>query len=134
MLYGLESAQLIPSVADRMGTLQLTVFRIILRLNTISIDRGSIAFKMLDQTNQAMEEEGNGRKKDRGVLLVEAYNTLQRNIVCRISGEPNSLIHNITFNGIRFRSWVHNGRRVGRPSMNGQEKLSTNSGATLRRM
>ena len=39
LLYGPESAQLIPSVAKRMETLQLKVLRKILKINTTFIDR-----------------------------------------------------------------------------------------------
>ena len=55
--------------------------------------------------------------------FVEAYNKLKRKRACRIISKPNSLIHNITFNGNRLRKWIHNGRRVGRPRMNWAEEI-----------
>ena len=69
-----------------------------------------------------MEEENEGRrKKNKVVPFVEAYNKLELKRACRIISKPDSLIHNITFNGNRFRKWIHNGRRAGRPRMNWAE-------------
>ena len=59
LLYGLESAQPIPSVAKRMETLQLKVLRRILRLSTTYIDRERNNHSIFDRTNQAIEEESN---------------------------------------------------------------------------
>ena len=70
-----------------------------------------------------MEEENTGRRKKKKVVpFVEAYKKLKLKRACRIISEPNSLIHNITFNGNRFRKWIHNGRRVGRLRMNSAEE------------
>ena len=69
-----------------------------------------------------MEEENTGKKKKKVTPFVEAYNKLKRKRACRIISKPNSLIHNITFNGNRLRKWIHNGRRVGRPRMNWAEE------------
>jgi hypothetical protein len=54
--------------------------------------------------------------------FVFRYQKLKLKRACRIIGKPNSLIHNITFNGTRLRKWIHNGRRVGRPRMNWAEE------------
>ena len=63
LLYGVESAQLIPSVAKRMETLQLKVLRKILRLNTTFIDRENNNYIIFQRTNEAMETENTNRKK-----------------------------------------------------------------------
>ena len=60
LLYGLESAQLIPSVAKRMETLQLKVFRKILRLNTTNIDRENNNYSIFEKN-----KPGNGRRRHR---------------------------------------------------------------------
>ena len=123
LLYGLEPAQLIPSVAKRMETLQLKVLRKILRLNTTFIDRENNNYSIFERTIQAVESENANRKKKKKVVpFVEAYSKLKRKRACRIISKPNSLIHNITFNGTRLRKWIHNGRRVGRPRMNWAEE------------
>ena len=70
-----------------------------------------------------MEEEHTGRRQKKKVVpFVEAYKKLKLKRACRIISKPNSLIHNITFNGNRLRKWIHNGRRVGRPRMNWAEE------------
>jgi hypothetical protein len=122
LLYGLESAQLIPSVAKRMETLQLKVLRKILRISTTYIDRENNNQSIFDRTNLAMKEQNNRKKEKKVVPFVEAYKKLKRKRACRIISKPNSLIHNITFNGERLRKWIHNGRRVGRPRMNWAEE------------
>jgi len=123
LLYGLESSQLIPSVAKRMETLQLKVLRKILRLNTTFIDRGNNNYTVFQLTNETMATENQNRKKKKKVIpFVEAYQKLKLKRACRIISKPNSLIHNITFNGTRLRKWIHNGRRVGRPRMNWAEE------------
>ena len=63
LFYGLESAQLIPSVAKRMETLQLKVLRKCLRLNTTYIDRENNNHSIFESTNQAIEEENTGKKR-----------------------------------------------------------------------
>ena len=60
LLYGLESAQLIPSVAKRMETLLLKVLRKILRLNTTYIDRENNNYSIFEKN-----KPGNGRRKHR---------------------------------------------------------------------
>jgi len=123
LLYGLESSQLIPSVAKRMETLQLKVLRKILRLNTTFIDRENNNYTIFQKTNEAMKTENQNRKTKKKVIpFVEAYQKLKLKRACRIISKPNSLIHNITFNGNRLRKWIHNGRRVGRPRMNWAEE------------
>ena len=70
-----------------------------------------------------MADENTSRKKKKKVVpFVEAYSKLKLKRACRIISKPNSLIHNITFNGSRLRKWIHNGRRVGRPRMNWSEE------------
>ena len=66
--------------------------------------------------------DGAGKKKEKIIPFVEAYNKIKRKRACRIISKPNSLIHNITVNGNRLRKWIHNGRRVGRPRMNWAEE------------
>ena len=83
----------------------------------------TITIAFLKKTNQAIDEENTGKKKKKKVTpFVEAYNKLKRKRACRIISKPNSLIHNITFNGNRLRKWIHNGRRVGRPRLNWAEE------------
>ena len=123
LFYGLESSQLIPSVAKRMETLQLKVLRKIFRLNTTFIDRENNNYTVFQRTNDAMATENQNRKKKKKVIpFVEAYQKLKLKRACRIISKPNSLIHNITFNGTRLRKWIHNGRGVGRPRMNWAEE------------
>ncbi len=69
LLYGLESAQLIPSVAKRMETLQLKALRKILRIHTTYIDRESNNNSIFDRTNQAIEEENTGTNKKQVIPL-----------------------------------------------------------------
>ena len=47
---------------------------------------------------------------------------MNRRRACRIISRPNSLLHNMTFNGERLGKWEHNGRRAGRPRMNWAEE------------
>ena len=123
LLYGLESAQLIPSVAKKMETLQLKVLRKILRINTTFIDRENNNLSIYQRTNQVMKDENPNRKKKKTVIpFVEAYSKLKLKRACRIISKPDSLIHKITFDGSRLRKWIHNGRRVGRPRMNWAEE------------
>ena len=71
-----------------------------------------------------MADENTNRKKKKKTVVpfVEAYRKLKLKRACRIISKPNSLIHNITFDGSRLRKWTHNGRRVGRPRMNWAEE------------
>ena len=70
LLYGLESSQLIPSVAKRMETLQLKVLRKIFRLNTTFIDREittTLSFK--EQMMQWQQRTKTERKRKKSFLL-----------------------------------------------------------------
>ena len=69
-----------------------------------------------------MKTQNNRKKVNKVVPFVEAYRKLKMKRACRIISKPNSLIHNITFNGKRLRKWIHHGRRVGRPRMNWAEE------------
>ena len=106
-----------------METLQLKVLRKKIKINTTFIDRENNNLSIYQRTNQAMADENTSRKKKKKVVpFVEAYSKLKLKRACRIISKPNSLIHNITFNGSRLRKWIHNGRRVGRPRMNWSEE------------
>ncbi len=59
LLYGLESAQLIPSVLKRLETFQLKVLRKILRLQTTYMDRANTNKKVYRLANDQMKAEGN---------------------------------------------------------------------------
>ena len=86
------------------------------------LDREHNNHSIFEKPSQAMEEENTGKEKKKVTPFVEAYNNLKRKRACRIISKPNSLIHNITFNGNKFRKCIHNGRRVGRPRMNWAEE------------
>ena len=73
MLYGLESAQLIPSVAKRMEALQLKMLRKNLRLNTTYIDRENNNQSIFDRTNQEIKEQILVRKRKNVTPFVEAH-------------------------------------------------------------
>ena len=65
LLYGLESAQLIPSVAKRTETLQLKVLRTILRLNTTYIDGENNNQSIFDRTNQEIKEQNTCKNNEK---------------------------------------------------------------------
>ena len=72
LLYGLESAQLIPSVAKRMETLQLKVLRKILRLNTTYIDRENNNYSIFEKRTRQWKKKTQVRKR--------INNTIRRSI------------------------------------------------------
>ena len=66
LLCGLESAQLIPSIAKRIETLQLKVLRKILRLNTTYIDRENNNYSIFEkQTRQWKKKTQEEKRKIR---------------------------------------------------------------------
>ena len=84
LLYGLESAQLIPSVAKRMETLQLKVLRKNLRLNTTYIDRENNNESISDRTNQEIKEQHISKKEKndtihRSIQKTETETSMQDN-------------------------------------------------------
>jgi len=119
LLYGLESAQLIPSIAKKLETFQLKVLRKILKMDTTFVNRNNTNNCVFQQANQRLEEEG---KRKKVVTFIEAYNKLKRKRACKIMRHPGSLLHKITFNGSKLRKWIHPNRRVGRPRMNWTEE------------
>ena len=94
-----------------------------LRLSITFIDRENNNYSIFEKN-----KPGNGRRKHRkkkekeGSTICRGIQKLKLKRACRIISKPNSLIHNITFNGNKFRKWIHNGRRVGRPRMNWAEE------------
>ena len=119
LLYGLESAQLIPSVLKRVETFQLKVLRKILRMNTTYIDRSNTNQHVFGTANRKMKEEG---KSKTIVTFVEAYRKLKRKRAARIIKDPESSIYKVSFASNTLRKWVHPNRRVGRPRMNWTEE------------
>jgi len=119
LLYGLESAQLIPSVLKRIETFQLKVLRKILRMDTTYIDRRNTNQTVFDRANQQLKNEG---KTKPVITFVEAYKKLKRKRANRIINKRGSPIYNISFHGGKLRKWVHPNRRVGRPRLNWTEE------------
>ena len=74
-IYGLESAQLIPSVLKKLETFQLKVLRKILKIDTTYINRVNSNSSVFNRINTMMEEEG---KSKRVISFVEAYNKTKR--------------------------------------------------------
>ena len=62
LLYGTESAQLLPSVLKRIETFQLKVLRKILRMDTTYINRENTNSKVFEEANNRSNEE---RKRKR---------------------------------------------------------------------
>jgi hypothetical protein len=58
LLYGLESAQLIPSVLKTLETFQLKVLRKMLKIDTTYINRANSNITIFNRINSMMEEEG----------------------------------------------------------------------------
>lgn len=58
LLYGMESAELIPSVLKRVETLQLKILRKILRMNTTHTDRENTNERVYEQANQRLQNIG----------------------------------------------------------------------------
>ena len=70
LLYGLESAQLIPSVLKKLETFQLKVLRKILKIDTTYINRVNSNASVFNRINTMMEEEG---RRKRVISFVDAY-------------------------------------------------------------
>lgn len=70
LLYGLESAQLIPSVAKKLETFQRKVLRKILNMKTTYVERSNTNDKVFQKANEKLEEEG---KTKTVVTFIEAY-------------------------------------------------------------
>ena len=120
LLYGLESAQLIPSVLKRLETFQLKVLRKILKLDTTYVNRENTNETVFRQANEKLAEEG-GRKKT-VTTFIEAYKRQKRKRACNIIRNPGSPIHKVSFRGDNLGKWIHRNRRVGRPRMNWTEE------------
>ena len=119
LLYGLESAQLIPSVLKKLETFQLQVLRKILKIDTTYINRVNSNASIFNRINTTMEAEG---KSKRVISFVEAYNKIKRKRAIKIINQENTSIYNVSFENGKFRKWTHKNRRVGRPRMNWTEE------------
>ena len=119
LLYGLESAQLIPSVLKKIETFQLKVLRKILKINTTYINRVNTNASVYNKINNLMEEEG---KSKRVVSFVEAYGKLKRKRAVQILKQEDSSIYNVSFENGKLRKWIHPKRRSGRPRANWTEE------------
>ena len=62
LLYGLESAQLIPSVAKKLDVFQLKVLRKIFRIDTTFVNRANTNEVVINKANEKMREEGRRKK------------------------------------------------------------------------
>ena len=112
LLYGLESAELIPSVLKRLETIQLKVLRKILRMDTTYINRENTNEKVFGTANQNIEEEG---RKKKVVPFIEAHRRFKLKRMSKTIKHKNSTLYNISFQGDRLKKWIHKGRRPGRP-------------------
>ena len=121
LLYGLESAQLIPSVLKRLEVFQLKVLRKILKIETTYINRANTNQNIFDRINNEMENE-NRKKKKKVISFVEAYKKVKRKRAVKIINKPNTSIYNVSFEHDKFRKWIHYNRRVGRPRANWTEE------------
>ena len=119
LLYGLESAQLIPSIAKKLDTFQLKVLRKILRMDTTYIDRANTNTVVINKANTTMENEG---RKKKVIPFSEAYIKFKRKLACKIITKTASPAHKVTFINQKLRKWIHHGRRVGRPRLNWAEE------------
>ena len=119
LLYGLESAQLIPSVLRRIEVFQLKVLRKILKIDTTFIDRAKTNKVVFELANQQLEAEG---KHKQVVTFIEAYQALKRKRAINIIQNEGNPIYKVTFVGDRLWKWVHPNRRVGRPRANWAEE------------
>ena len=119
LLYGLESAQLIPSVLKKLETFQLKVLRKIFKIDTTYINRVNSNASIFNRINTMMEEEGRSK---RVISFVDAYNKIKRKRAIKIMNQENTSIYNVSFENGKFRKWIHTNRRVGRPRMNWTEE------------
>ena len=74
LLYGLESAQLIPSIAKKLETFQLKVLRKILKMDTTFVDRANTNQIVFNTANHKMAEEGNRKPV---ISFIEVYRKLK---------------------------------------------------------
>ena len=118
LLYGLESAQLIPSVSKRLETFQLKVLRKILRLDTTYIDRLNTNSSVFQTATDKMETEGKHKKI---ISFQDVYKKLKIKSACKIITKPNSNQFKVTFKNNKLDKWTHENRRVGKPRMNWAE-------------
>ena len=119
LLYGIESAQLIPSVFKTFETFQIKVLRKILKIDTTYINRVNSNISIFNRINTMMEEEGRNK---RVISFVEAYNKIKRKRAIKILNKENSSIYNVSFENGKLRKWIHKNRRSGRPRMNWTEE------------
>jgi len=119
LLYGLESAQLIPSVLKRVETFQLKVLRKILKMDTTYINRANTNNKVYATANQQLQEEGSNKTV---TAFTDAYQHQKIKRALRIIKQPGSAIHKISFNNNKLRKWIFPNRRVGRPRANWAEE------------
>ena len=112
LLYGLESAQLIPSVAKKLEIFQLKVLRKIFRLDTTYINRANNNNHVFSLANTKMEEEGKTRKI---ISFQEVYKKLKIKAACKVITNENSNQNKVTFAGNGLAKWIHENRRVGKP-------------------
>ena len=122
LLYGLESAELIPSVLKRLETIQLKVLRKILRLNTTYIDRENTNEKVFEKANDDIRNEG---KRKKVIPFTEAYKKFKLKRAGKIIRNTESPLYKISFQGDKLGKWIHAGRRVGRPRANWTEQTVT---------
>ena len=73
LLYGLESAQLKPSVLKKLETFQLRILRKIVNIDTTYINRVDTNISTFHRINTMMEEEG---RRKRVISFVDSYNNL----------------------------------------------------------
>lgn len=131
LLYGLESIQLIPSVAKRVETFQQKVLRTNLRMDTTYVNRANNNNLVLHIANQK-----NGRRRTtRNVIsFEEVYRKLKIKAVCNTKSNNNSNQHKETFKGNQLETCIHVNRRVGKPRMNSAETTITEFWEIIKRM
>ena len=119
LLYGMESAQLIPSVLKRVETLQLKILRKILRMDTTYVNRDNTNERVYEKANEKLREE---RRKKKVVPFKDAFVKAKMKRAGKIIKNRNSPIYRISFQGNLLRKWIHDKRRSGRPRMNWTEE------------
>merc|ERR1711966_616074 len=119
LLYGLESAQLIPSVLKKLETFQSKVLRKIFKIDTTYINRVNSNVSIFNRINTMMEQEG---RRKRVISFVDAYNKIKRKKAIKVMNQENTSIYNVSFEHGKLRKWIHSNRRVGRPRMNWTEE------------
>ena len=119
LLYGTESAQLLPSVLKRIETFQLKVLRKILRLDTTYVNRENTNAKVFEKANQDIIQEG---KRKKVVPFIDAYKKFKMKRAGKIIKNQDSPIYKISFQSKKLNKWIFPGRRVGRPRRNWTEE------------